>query len=95
MHTLPHLTRETGQLQHGYEPFHITIRRPESMNAKAINQEGIFDKHPQRQEEMVVWAKDVPDITNTLNYHYGRSWGDITIVEDQERRKERSGRERD
>ena len=95
MRTLPHLMRETSPLQHGYEPFHITVSRPESPNARLKLSERMGFKYSQREEEVIVWAKNIPDITNTLNYHYGRSWGDITIVEDQERRKERSDRERD
>ncbi len=61
-------------------PYRVTFHRPESGALPSMLEEGVIYRHPARQEEAIVWAKDRAGIVTVLNYHYGYDWSDLHVI---------------
>jgi hypothetical protein len=42
--------------------------------------EGMWYRHPEREETAIVWAQDVASIAEVLTYHYRDSWSHLRVL---------------
>jgi hypothetical protein len=41
--------------------------------------EGLWYRHPEREETAIVWAQDEASIAEVLTYHYQHSWSHLRV----------------
>jgi len=41
--------------------------------------EGMWYRHPEREETAIVWAQDEASIPEVLTYHYQHSWSHLRV----------------
>ena len=75
-----HLSEWLDPQARGLTPYRVQFRRPASAPVPSMRAEGLHYHHPERLEKAVVWASDIAGIPQVLIYHYGRDWGDLTVL---------------
>jgi hypothetical protein len=45
-----------------------------------MRDEGVWYRHPEREETAIVWAPDAASIAAVLTYHYRDSWSHLRVL---------------
>lgn len=61
-------------IRDGLTPFYVTFYLKESSPLPSVFEEGMVYRHPEREEEAVVWAVNDSEVFGILQYHYGNEW---------------------
>lgn len=77
-----HLAREMHPQAHGLTPYRVAFRRAESHPLPSMRDEGLWYRHPEREETAIVWAQDAASIAAVLTYHYRDSWRHLRLLAD-------------
>jgi hypothetical protein len=65
---------------HGLTPYRVAFRRAESHPVRSMLDEGVWYRHPEREETVIVWAPDAASIAAVLTYHYRDSWSHPQVL---------------
>jgi hypothetical protein len=79
---MKHLARELHPRAQGLTPYRVAFRRPESHPLRSMLEEGVWYRHPEREETAIVWAQDTASIAAVLTYHYRDSWSHLRLLAD-------------
>jgi hypothetical protein len=79
---MKHLARELHPREQGLTPYRVAFRRPESHPLRSMLEEGVWYRHPEREETAIVWAQDTASIAAVLTYHYRDSWSHLRLLAD-------------
>jgi len=74
-----HLARVLHPRAHGLTPYRVVFRRAQSHPIRSILDEGLWYRHPEREETAIVWAQDEASIPQVLTYHYQHSWSHLRV----------------
>jgi hypothetical protein len=58
----------------------VAFRRAESHPLRSMLNEGVWYRHPEREETAIVWAQDAASIAAVLTYHYRNSWIHLQVL---------------
>ena len=75
-----HLACVLDPRAHGLTPSRVAFRRAESHPLQSMLDEGLWYRHPEREETAIVWAHDVASIAAVLTYHYRDSWSHLRVL---------------
>lgn len=76
---MQHLATVLSPRAHGLTPYRVTFQRPQSPPLRSMLDEGLVYRHPERDEEAIVWAQEAAGIVAVLTYHYGQDWSDLHV----------------
>ena len=74
-----HLARVLHPRTHGLTPYRVVFRRAQSHPIRSMLDEGMWYRHPEREETAIVWAQDEASIPEVLTYHYQHSWSHLRV----------------
>jgi hypothetical protein len=66
--------------ERGLMPYPVAFRQAESRPLQSMLDEGLWYRHPEREETAIVWAHDVASIAAVLTYHYRDSWSHLRVL---------------
>jgi len=75
-----HLARVMHPREQGLTPYHVVFRRAQSHPIRSMLDEGMWYRHPEREETAIVWAQDAASIAAVLTYHYRDSWSHLRLL---------------
>jgi hypothetical protein len=75
-----HLSKSLSPREAGLTAHHITFTLEQSAPVPSMLDEGVIYRHPERQQEAIVYAEDEASIPDVLNYHYRRSWNGLQML---------------
>ena len=65
---------------HGLTPYRVVYKRAESHPVRSLLDEGLWYRHPEREETAIVWAQDAASLATVLTYHYRDSWRHLQVL---------------
>jgi hypothetical protein len=75
-----HLARVMPPREQGLTPYRVVCRRAQSHPLRSMLDEGMWYRHPEREETAIVWAQDAASIAAVLTYHYQHSWSHLRVL---------------
>jgi hypothetical protein len=75
-----HLACVLDPRAHGLTPDRVAFRRAESHPLRSMLDEGLWYRHPERENTAIVWAQDAASIAAVLTYHYRDSWSHLRVL---------------
>jgi hypothetical protein len=60
-------------------PYRVVYKRAASHPLQSLLDEGLWYRHPEREETAIVWAQDEVSISEVLTYHYPYSWSHLRV----------------
>ena len=74
-----HLARVLHPREHGLTPYRVVCRRTQSHPIRSMLDEGMWYRHPEREDTAIVWAQDEASIADVLTYHDQHSWSHLRV----------------
>jgi hypothetical protein len=65
---------------HNLTPYRVVYKRTESHPVRSLLDEGLWYRHPKREETAIVWAQDAAALATVLTYHYRDSWSHLQVL---------------
>ena len=75
-----YLARVLHPREHGLTPYRVVFRRAQSHPLQSLRDEGLWYRHPEREDTAIVWAQDATSIAEVLTYHYQDSWSHLRVL---------------
>ena len=75
-----HLARVLHPRAHGLTPYRVVFRRAQSHPLRSMLDEGLWYRHPEREDTAIVWAQGEASIAEVLTYHYQHSWRHFRVL---------------
>ena len=76
---MKHLACVLHPRAHGLTPYRVGYKRAASHPVRSLLDEGLWCRHPEREETAIVWAQDEASIPEVLTYHYPYSWSHLRV----------------
>jgi hypothetical protein len=77
---MKHRARVLHPREHGLTPYRVVCRRAQSHPLQSLRDEGLWYRHPEREETAIVWTQDEASIPEVLTYHYQDSWSHLRVL---------------
>ncbi len=76
---MKHLACVLHPRAHGVTPSRVVYKRAASHPLQSLLDEGLWYRHPEREETAIVWAQDEASIPEVLTYPYPYSWSHLRV----------------
>ena len=77
-----HLACVLHPRERGLTPYRVAFRRAQSHALRSMLDEGLWYRHPEREETAIVWAQDAASLAAVLTYHDRDSWSHLRVLAD-------------
>jgi hypothetical protein len=74
-----HLARVLHPRAHDLTPYRVVCRRAHSHPLPSLRDEGLWYRHPEREDTAIVWAQDAASIAAVLTSHDQDSWSHLRV----------------
>ena len=77
---MKHLACVLHPRAHGLTPYRVVYKRAESHPVRSLLDEGLWYRHPEREETAIVWAQDAASLAAVRTYHDRDSWRHLRML---------------